>query len=68
MSRRTQYQGFPHDCSLLLAVIQRYCWLFLAVIFSPLVSKNEGFCGRDPTPGCSFAGFSAVSAAAPKIS
>jgi hypothetical protein len=60
--------GISHDCSLLLAVIRRYCWLFLAVIFSPLLSKNEGFCGRDPAPGCSFAGLSAVSVAPTDIS
>jgi hypothetical protein len=31
----------------LLAVIRRFCWLFLAVMFSPLLSKLQGFCGRD---------------------
>jgi hypothetical protein len=39
--------GISNNCSLSLAVIRRFCWLFLAVIFSPLLSKLQGFCGRD---------------------
>jgi hypothetical protein len=39
--------GISNNSSLLLAVIRRFCWLFLAVIFSPLLSKLQGFCGRD---------------------
>ncbi len=44
------------DCSLLLAVIGRRCWLFLAVTFSPQLSKSQRFRGRDQKPGCFFCG------------
>jgi hypothetical protein len=35
--------GISYNRSLLLAVIRRFCCLFLAVIFSLLLSKAQGF-------------------------
>jgi hypothetical protein len=44
---------------LILAVIRGFCWLFLAAILSPPLSKGEHFLGRGQTAGCFFAGLSA---------
>jgi hypothetical protein len=55
-------RGSPLDQSLcqLLAVIPRYCWLFLAVILLPVLAKKRGFLRLRPEAWLFFAGLSAI--------